>query len=93
MRSHHASSGILRWLVACGGLIGLLLAIDGFVAFLFLLLAAVVSSGPPNPYSGVIAFVLLPIVMAIGLGVAWGAYAFWTATSAQGMERAGVGSR
>jgi len=93
MRPRHASFGLLRWVVACGGILGLLLAIDGFVAFLFVLLAAVVSSGPPNPYAGVIAYVLLPIVVLFGLAVAWGAYEFWTATSPQAVERAGVAAR
>lgn len=93
MRSHHASSGILRWLVAGGGVLGLLLAIDGFIAFLFLLLSTVVSSGPPNPYAGAVTFVLLPIVVAIGSAIAWGAYQFWRATSPSAVDRAGIGAR
>jgi hypothetical protein len=93
MRSHHASSGILRWTVACGGILGLLLAIDGFIAFLLVLLAAVFSSAPPNPYAGAIAFVVLPLLMCIGLAVAWGAYEFWTASSVQSADRAGVVAR
>lgn len=92
MRSHHAS-GVLRWIVGCGGLLGLLLAIDGFVAFLFILLSALFGGGPPNPYVGAIAYVLLPILMLIGLAAAWGAYSFWTAPSPEVGERAGVGVR
>ena len=93
MRPHHASFGILRWVVACGGALGLLLAIDGFVAFLFLLLAAVFNSGPPNPYAGVIAYVLLPMAVLFGLAIAWGAYEFWAATAPQRTERAGLATR
>jgi hypothetical protein len=88
MRSHRASHGVLRRLVALGGLLGLLLAVDGFVAFLFLALAAAVSSGPPNPYSGVIANVLLPALVFFGLAAAWGAYEFWMATAPEASEPA-----
>lgn len=81
MGSHHASSGLLRWVVACGGLLGLLLAVDGFIAFLVIVLSAVFGSSPPNPYVGAIAYVVLPVVMLIGGAAAWFAHKFWTATS------------
>jgi hypothetical protein len=80
-------------LVAGGGILGLLLAVDGFIAFLFLLLSSMVSSGPPNPYSGAITFVLLPIVVLIGSAVAWGAWQYWRATSAPIGERADASAR
>jgi NhaP-type Na+/H+ or K+/H+ antiporter len=73
-------------LVGCAGLLGLLLAIDALALFLFLLLAAVVGGGPPNPYAGIVAYVLLPVLVLIGLGAAWGAYAYWTARATHSSE-------
>jgi len=93
MRSQRPSSGFLRWLVACAGLLGLMLAIDAFAVFLFLLLATVVSGGPPNPYAGIVAYVLLPMLVLIGLGAAWGAYTFWKAAAPQAAEPAAVVTR
>ena len=92
MSSHHASSGVLRWVVASGGLLGLLLAVDGFVAFLFIVLSAVFGSNPPNPYVGAVAYVVLPVVMVIGGTGAWFAYKFWTATSPV-VQETGVATR
>jgi hypothetical protein len=77
-------------LVACGGVLGFLLAVDAFVAFLFVVMAALVSSGPPNPYVGAFAYLLLPVLVLFGLAAAWGAWEFWAATTPAGVERAGV---
>lgn len=93
MHSHRASSRILRGLVACGGLLGLLLAVDAFVAFLFVVTAALVSSGPPNPYSGVFVYVGLPVLILIGLGAAWAAWEFWVTRSPERVPPAGVAAR
>lgn len=86
-------SGFLRWGVICGGVLGMLLAIDAFAVFLFLLLATVLSGGPPNPYAGLVVYLLLPLLIVIGLGAAWGAYEFWRASLAHDRERAAIVTR
>ena len=93
MRSHRASSRVIRVLVACGGVLGLLLAVDAFVAFLFVLMASIVSSGPPNPYVGVVAYVLLPVLVLFGLAVAWGAWEFWALTAPDPVQRVTAATR
>lgn len=94
MRSHRASTRVLRVLVACGGVLGLLLAVDAFVAFLFVIMAALVSSGLPNPYVGAFVYLMLPVLMLFGLAAAWGAWEFWAATTTPGdIQPAGVFTR
>ncbi len=93
MRSQRPFPRFLRWLVGCAGLLGLLLAIDAFAVFLFLLLATVVSGGAPNPYAGAVVYVLLPALILIGAGAAWGAYEFWNATAERTAERAAAVTR
>jgi hypothetical protein len=81
MRLVPSGSGVLRFAIACAGLLGLLLAVDALVIFLFLLLAALAGGSPMNPYAGVVAFLVIPALAAIGLGAAWGAYHAWRATA------------
>lgn len=90
MPSQRAWSGLLRWMVVCGGILGLLLAIDAFAVFLFLMLATVLSGGPPNPYAGLVVYLLLPALVLIGLGAAWGAYEFWCASEEHERDAAAV---
>ncbi len=80
------SSGFMRWVVICAGVLGLLLAIDAFAVFLFLLLATVLGGGAPNPYAGIVVYLLLPLLVLIGLGGAWGAYEYWIASEAHARE-------
>jgi hypothetical protein len=81
MRVLPSTSGILRFSIACAGVLGLLLAVDALVVFMFLLLAALAGGSPMNPYAGIVAFLVIPALAAIGLGAAWGAYAAWRATA------------
>ena len=83
-------SGCLRWGVICAGILGALLAIDAFAVFLFLMLSTVLSGGAPNPYAGLVVYLLLPILVVIGLGAAWGAYEFLNAPTAQERDAAVV---
>jgi hypothetical protein len=93
MPSQRALSGFLRWGVICGGVLGALLAIDAFAVFLFLLLTTVFSGGPPNPYAGLVVYLVLPILILIGLGAAWGAYEYLMAPAAQERETAAAITR
>lgn len=81
MRFLPSGSGVIRVAIACAGLLGLLLAIDALVIFMFLLLAALAGGSPMNPYAGLVAFLVIPVLAAIGLGAAWAAYYAWRATA------------
>lgn len=86
MRALPSGSTLVRLAIACAGLLGLLLAIDAFVIFLFLLLAALAGGSAMNPYAGVVAFLIIPLLAAIGLGAAWAAYLAWQATAPETRE-------
>lgn len=76
MRADGSCPAIVRWLIIGGGVLGLLVAIDAFAVLAFLLLASV-ARGPANPYSGLVAYVIVPALILIGLGAAGAAYVLW----------------
>jgi hypothetical protein len=88
MRLLPSGSGVVRFAIACAGLLGLLLAIDAFVIFLFLVLAALAGGSAMNPYAGVVAFLIIPLIATVGLGAAWAAYYAWRATAPKASEAA-----
>lgn len=63
---------------AGAALLGLFLAVDALLLFLFLVANALLG-GDVNPYSGVLLFVVVPALVAIGAGGAWAGYQVWRA--------------
>jgi hypothetical protein len=84
---------VLRWAIAGGGALGLLLAVEAFVALLFVLMDAFVGSDPSIFRGGVGVLILLPGLILVGLAAAWGAWEFWLARVSEGAEPAGAASR
>lgn len=58
------------------GIVGVLIAVNALLVFFFVLANAVIS-GELNPYAGVLLFVIVPVMAAIGAVMAWGAYQVW----------------
>ena len=61
---------------AGAALLGLFLAVDALLLFVFVAANALLG-GELNPYSGVLLFVIVPLLVAIGAGCAWAAYQVW----------------
>lgn len=61
---------------AGAALLGLFLAVDALLLLVFTLANALLGGGL-NPYSGVLLFVIVPALAAIGAGGAWAAYQVW----------------
>jgi hypothetical protein len=61
-----------RAVVITAGILGGFAAIDAIFLFLFLVAAAFFAA--LNPYIGVVMFIVLPAIAALGGGTAWAAY-------------------
>jgi hypothetical protein len=75
MRNRERAFGERLWraVVISLGVLGGFAAIDAIVAFFFLA-GLVIVFGAPNPYIGLLMFVALPVIGAVGGAVAWTAY-------------------
>jgi membrane-bound ClpP family serine protease len=62
-----------RAIVISFGVLGGFAAIDAILGFL-VLVGAAIAFGLPNPYIGLLMFVALPVIAAVGGAVAWTAY-------------------
>jgi hypothetical protein len=62
-----------RAVVMTAGILGGFAAIDAIFLFLFLVGAAFIFDAP-NPYIGLVMFVVLPAITVLGGGSAWAAY-------------------
>lgn len=57
-------AGRFAWVVL--GLLGLFLTVDVLLAYGFAVLV-IVSGGPVNPYIGIVLFLVLPMLLAVGV--------------------------
>jgi hypothetical protein len=71
-------SGIARVFAVAAGLVGLFVAGDALFVALLIVVGAVLG-GALNPYTGLILFVIVPVLVAMGAGMAWLAYRLWRA--------------
>jgi hypothetical protein len=67
-----------RILAVGAALLGLFLAVDALLLFVFIVANALLGGGL-NPYSGLLLFIVVPGLVAIGVGGAWVAYQIWCA--------------
>ena len=72
-RERAFSERLWRAVVISVGVLGAFAAVDAIFAFFFLA-GVTIAFGTTNPYIGLLMFVALPVIGAVGGAVAWTAY-------------------